>query len=235
MDTHAPALSNAAIARFISRVLDIEAAWTVAGEEGLVRVASPTAKARMATLLWSERAEAERWGSLIAEHPRTKRLSLPDLLSDVLPKLCALNRLVGLDWGSQPLEPEIEPADVTRHFRAEAVAQFVREANHREVVWILQGADGPTCLMSKCRSGAQMLPCWYDSAHAEARIAGPLADRVAAAVPLATFRDRMLLWLAETGRLVAPGYCEGDGLVELAPADLAAQLTGAAKPHVTAA
>ena len=95
MDTHAPALSNAAIDRFIGRVLDTEAAWTVAGEEGLVRVASPTARARMATLLWSERAEAERWGSLIAEHPRTKRLSLADLLNEVLPKLGALNRLVG--------------------------------------------------------------------------------------------------------------------------------------------
>jgi hypothetical protein len=80
-----------------------------------------------------------------------------------------------------------------------------------------------------------MLPCWYDSAHAEARIAGPLADSVAAAVPLATFRERMLLWLGESGRLVAPGYCEGDGVVELAPADLAARLTGAAKPHATAA
>jgi len=234
MDTQAPALSNAAIDRFIGRVLDTEAAWTVAGEEGLVRVASPTAKARMATLLWSERAEAERWGSLIAEHPRTKRLSLSDLLNEVLPKLGALKRLVGLDWGSQPLEAEIEPADLVCRFRAEAVAQFVRMASHREVVWVLQGADGPACLMSKSRPGAQMLPCWYDSAHAEARIAGPLADRAAAAVPLATFRDRMLVWLGESGRLVAPGYCEGDGLVELAPPDLAAHLTGAANPHVTA-
>jgi hypothetical protein len=224
MDARAPVLSNAAIDRFIGRVLDTEAAWTVAGEEGLVRVTSPTAKARMATLLWSERAEAERWGSLIVEHPRTKRLSLPDLLNEVLPKLGALNRLVGFDWGSEPLEPEIEPADLTHRFRAEAVAQFVRMVNHREIVWALQGADGPACLMSKSRPGAQMLPCWYDSAHAEARIAGPLADRVAAAVPLATFRDRMLLWLGESGRLVAPGYCEGDGLVELPPADLAAQL-----------
>jgi uncharacterized protein DUF2750 len=235
VDTHAPVLSNAAIDRFIGRVLDTEAAWTVAGEEGLVRVASPTAKARMATLLWSERAEAERWGGLIAEHPRTKRLSLPDLLNEVLPKLGTLNRLVGLDWGSKPHELETEPADLSRRLRAEAVAQFVRMASHREVVWVLQGAEGPACLMSKSRPGAQMLPCWYDSGHAEARIAGPLADRAAAAVPLATFRDRMLLWLGETGRLVAPGYCEGDGLVELAPADLAAQLTGAAKPHVTAA
>ena len=189
MDTRAPFLPNAAIDRFIGRVLDTEAAWTVAGEEGLARVASPTAKARMATLLWSERAAAERWGSLIAEHPRTKRLSLPDLLNDVLPKLGALNRLVGPDWGSEPHELEIEPADLARRFRAEAVAQFVRKAKQREAVWVLQGADGPACLMSKRRAGAQMLPCWYDSAHAEARIAGPLADSVAAAVPLATFRD----------------------------------------------
>ena len=234
MDTRAPVLPNSAIDRFVGRVLDTEAAWTVAGEEGLARVASPTAKARMATLLWSERAEAERWGSLIAEHPRTKRLSLPDLLNDVLPKLGALNRLVGPDWGSEPLEPEIEPADLARRFRAEAVAQFVRKVNHREVVWILQGADGPACLMSKSRPGAQMLPCWYDGAHAEARIAGPLADAVAAAVPLATFRERMLVWLGDSGRLVAPGYCEGEGLVELAPADLGARLTGAAKTQVTA-
>jgi hypothetical protein len=235
MDTRAPILSNAAIDRFVRRVLDTEAAWTVAGEEGLARVASLTAKARMATLLWSERAAAERWGSLIAEHPRTKRLSLPDLLNDVLPKLGALNRLVGPDWGSEPHELEIEPADLARRFRTEAVAQFVRKAKQREAVWVLQGADGPVCLMSKSRAGAQMLPCWYESAHAEARIAGPLADSVVAAVPLVTFRERMLLWLGESGRLAAPGYCEGEGLVELAPADLAARLTGAADPQSTAA
>jgi hypothetical protein len=235
MDARAPVLSNAATDRFIGRVLDTEAAWTAAGEEGLARVASPTMKARMATLLWSERAAAERWGNLIAEHPRTKRLSLPDLLNEVLPKLGALNRLVGPDWGPAPHELEIEPADLARRFRAEAVAQFVRKVSQREAVWVLQGADGPACLMSKSRPGAQMLPCWYDRSHAEARIAGPLADSVAAAVPLATFRERMLLWLGESNRLVAPGYCEGQGLVELAPADLAARLTGAANPQATAA
>ena len=153
----------------------------------------------------------------------------------MLPKLSALNRLVGPDWGPEPLEPEIEPADLARRLRSEAVAQFVRKANHREAVWVLQGADGPALLMSKSRPGAQMLPCWYDGAHAEARIAGPLAESVAAAVPLATFRERTLLWLGESGRLVAPAYCEGDGLVELAPGDLAARLTGAGKPQATAA
>lgn len=225
MDTRAPILSSSSLGRFVRRVLDAQAAWTAAGEEGLARVASPTHKARMVTLLWSERGEAERQGSLVAAHARTKRLSLADLLIEVLPKLEELKRLVGPDWGGEPrLEPEIEPGELARRLRGEAVAQFVRKASHREAVWVLQGADGPACLMSRCRPGVQMLPCWYDAAHAEARIAGPLADAVAAAVPLAAFRERTLPWLAESGRLVAPGYCEGDGVVELAPADLEARL-----------
>lgn len=228
MDMRAPVLSNASVDRFMRRVLDAEAAWTAAGEEGLARVASPTERVRMVTLLWSERAEAERWGGLVAAHARIKRLSLPDLLIDVLPKLEQLNRRVGPDWGSEPLEPEVAPGELARRLRREAVAQFVRKASHREAVWVLQGADGPACLMSKCRPGVQMLPCWYDRAHAEARIGGPLADSVAAAVPLAAFRKRTLAWLADSGRLVAPGYCEGEGVVELAPADLAVRLAGAA-------
>ena len=235
MDMRAPILSNVSVDRFIHRVLDTQAGWTSAGEEGLARVASPTEKARMVTLLWAERSEAERWGSLVAGHARTKRLSLPDLLVDVLPRLTELNRLVGPDWGCDGLEPEIEPADLARRLRAEAVAQFARKANHREVVWVLQGVDGLVCLMSKSRPGVQMLPCWYDSTHAEAHIAGPLADAVAAAVPLAIFREKTLAWLAETGRLTVPGYCEGNGVVELAPASLAARLTGPAGAHATTA
>ena len=235
MDTRTPMLADATTRRFIAHVLDTEAAWTVAGEEGLARVASATARARMVTLLWSERAEAERWGSLIAEHPRTKRLSLADLLNEVLPKLAALSRLVGPDWGAEAANSEIEPAELVGSLREEAVARFVRRVGEGNAVWILQGAEGPALLMSKRRPGKQMLPCWYNRAHAEARIAGPLADCVAAAVPLATFLDRTLLWLGDSGRLVAPGYCEGDGAIELAPAELARQLAGAGNPQATAA
>jgi hypothetical protein len=235
MDTRTPMLADATTRRFIAHVLDAEAAWTVAGEEGLARVASATARARMVTLLWSERAEAERWGSLIAEHPRTKRLSLADLLNEVLPKLTALSRLVGPDWGAEAVKSEIEPAGLVGSLREEAVSRFVRKASEQDIVWLLQGAEGPALLMSKRRPGQQMLPCWYNRAHAEARIAGPLADCVAAAVPLATFRERTLLWLGDSGRLVAPGYCEGDGAIELAPADLAGRLAGAGNPQTTAA
>jgi hypothetical protein len=235
MDTRPLSPANAAIARFVSRVLDSETVWASSGEGGLARVASPSAKARMVTLLWSERNAAECWGGLVAAKAKPKPLSLADLQNDVLPKLVELNRLVGPEWGVEPLEPEIEPAELVRRLRTEAVDQFEREARRRGSVWVLQQVEGPACLMSKSRPGAQVLPCWYERAHAEARIAGPLADAVAASVPIAVFRERTLAWLADTGRLAAPGYCEGNGVIELTAADLAARLGDPSRATVNAA
>jgi hypothetical protein len=99
MDIRAPVLSHALIDRFLGRVLDAQAAWTAAGEAGLARVPSPTEKARMVTLLWGERGEAERWAGATGAHPIIKHLPLADLLIDVLPKLAELKRLVGPGWG----------------------------------------------------------------------------------------------------------------------------------------
>jgi len=83
-------------------------------------------------------------------------------------------------------------------------------------MWILlQGAEGPSCLISKLRPGRELVTCWGERGHAELRIAGPLQDTVAAEVPPTAFCDRLLVWAAETGRLVAPGFCEGDGGIEL--------------------
>ena len=83
-------------------------------------------------------------------------------------------------------------------------------------LFILQGTQGPAFVMSKRTAGMQVLPCWHDRASAQARIAGPLGDMVAAEVALPDFREKMLPWLAESGRVVAPAYCEGDGVLELA-------------------
>jgi hypothetical protein len=180
----------------------------------------------MTTLLWSEQGGAERWGALLAAQARVKRLSLADLLVEVLPKLAGLKRLVGTDWSSEPIAPEAEPAELARRLRSEAPALFARRATHRDAVWVLQGADGLACLMSRTQRGAQMLPCWYERGHAEARIAGPLGDSLAAAIPLPDFRQKTLTWLAETGRLVAPAYCEGDGQIELEASALGILLGG---------
>jgi hypothetical protein len=37
----------------------------------------------------------------------------------------------------------------------------------------------------------------------------------------AAFGDRLLVWAAETGRRIAPGFCESDGAIEVEAAELA--------------
>jgi hypothetical protein len=56
--------------------------------------------------------------------------------------------------------------------------------------------------------------------QAELRINGPLQDKVAAEVALIAFCDRLLVWAAETGRLIAPGFCEGEGAIEVEAGEL---------------
>lgn len=235
MPAHARTSANDTLDRFIARVLGMQVAWVAAGEEGLGRVPSPTVSSRMVTLLWSKRSEAERWGAPVAARPRIKALSLRDLYVDVLPKLAALNRLVGPDWGSEPSQPEIGPDELASRLRCAAVALFLREVQRSGSVWVLQGAEGPACLVSKRQPGALMLPCWHRRDLAQARIAGPLADMVAAEVPLEDFREKTLLWIAESRRQVAPAFCEGDGVLEFEAADLEAHLAGSALGEATAA
>jgi hypothetical protein len=223
---------------FIRRVVAMQAAWTAAGDDGLARVPSRTHK-RMVTLLWSRRSQAERHGAeLINHHLQVKPLSLRELYVDVLPKLTQLGRSVALDRTCEAVS-EVDPAQLARQLRQEAVALFRRKVNAAGALFILQGADGPAFVMSKHTPGTQVLPCWHDRASAQARIDGPLQDTVVAAVPLADFRDKLLPRLSESKRGVAPAYCEGEGVLEFtvaavqawfdqAPADaLATAATGA--------
>jgi hypothetical protein len=234
MQATAPLLSDAATERVVRRAATALGLWATGGEAGLGRAPSGRTKARMATLLWADRGDAERWAHLAAVPGRPKFLSLADLFVDVLPKLAELERFVGLGWSEELVRPEIEPCELQQRLREEMVNAFLRKAGCFEAVWILQGMDGPACMMSKARPGAQMLPCWTDRTQAEARIAGPLAGMVAAEVPLGAFCERTLTWVAETGRLVAPGFCEGNGLIEYEPYDLLARLGDAANGEAAA-
>lgn len=218
----APAIDDV-VDGFIKRVLAMQAAWVVVGEEGLVRAPSPTQNGRMVTLMWSKRGDADRRGVQMALNPRVKPLSLKELYVDVLPKLAELKRLVGPD-STLAVHVEIEPAELARRLRSEAVALFLRKVRGAGSAWILHGPEGPAFVMSKRSLGVQMLLCWHDRASAQARIAGPLRDMVAAEVSLSAFREKMLPWLAESGRLAAPAYCEGAGLLEFAADDLNARL-----------
>ncbi len=205
---------------FCARLAESRHVYVVSGEEGLARVPSQQQPGREVTLFWTEHAEAEQWADVLATNPRIKMLPLTDVLTDVLPKLGELNRLVGTNWNDVPVEAEVAPLDLVGYIRGAMVDHFVQKTLETKCVWMLQGIDGPACQMSQKTKGALVLPVWADRAAAEARVEGPWADMEVGRVPLADFKARTLMWAAETKRKVAPAYCEGPGVLELEPWEL---------------
>lgn len=212
--------------RFIRRVVAQQAVYAIAGEDGLARVDSRHFKGRQTTLVWSTREEAERWSGSLVANPRIKDIPLGAFLSEVLPALAGLKRLVGPDWSAEPVEGELQPLDLAERIRLEAVETFVQRAKLRQAVWMLEDSTGPALLVSATRSDQLFLPCWSSRRLAEARIEGPWKDMLAVEIPLPNFLTMTLPWLAERGWLVAPEHTEGAGALEFAPADLKLRFTG---------
>jgi hypothetical protein len=206
--------------RFVRRVCETGRVWAVAGSDGLARVKSQRWKGRDVTLLWSEEANARKWASTVADRPRLKELSRAELLQDVLPVLANMKRFVGPDWGSEPIEPEVEARDISERVRVEAVERFVRIVSTTGVIWMLEGVDGPGLLLSGSAQDRLVLPCWSDREEAERHLVGPFEELLALLIPIDNFLNRTLPWLEERGRLVAPEFEWGGGAIELEPGDL---------------
>ena len=221
-------LETKARREFCARLAETRHVFVISGEEGLARVPSQQQPGREVTLFWTEHAEAEHWADILVTNPRIKMLPLTDVLTEVLPKLGELNRLVGTNWNDVPVEAEVAPMDLVSLIRGAMVDHFVQKALETKCVWMLQGIDGPACHVSQKTKGAFVLPVWADRAAAESRIEGPWVDMEVARVPLADFRARTLMWAAETKRKVAPAYCEGAGGLELEPWDMKGRFNAAA-------
>jgi hypothetical protein len=220
---------------FIARVIAGRSAFAVSGEEGLARVPSQARTDRHVTLLWSDLAEAKRWAAAIAKGPRIKQLTLRDLLAEVLPRLADLKRLVGPDWSSEPVEPELDALDMARRLRVAMVEVTIGQAIAQGHVWVLTGIDGPLRFVSRSSDTTLVLPFWSDVASAQARAEGPFENALAGRIAIEDFRQRTLMWAAETRTRIAPGFCEGPGLIELDVADAKARLKAGASPRSTAA
>lgn len=207
--------------RFVKRTVAHKCVYAIAGEDGLARVTSPHNPKRQVTLLWTSQAEAERWADVLAVNPRVKQISVGALIADVLPRLHSLDRVVGMDWTADPIEPEIDPLDLVQRLRQEGVETFLQRSRLRRAVWMLEDVNGPALLVSHKGESQLVLPCWATRGEAETRIEGPWRDMLAVEIPLANFVSLTLPWLAQQGWLVAAGHAEGAGTIEMAPADLA--------------
>jgi hypothetical protein len=206
--------------RFVRRAVAQKCVWAVAGKDGLARVASPDNPGYDVTLFWTAESEAYRWADVLATNPRVKMIPVNELIADVLPKLAELDRFVGLDWSSEPIECEVAPTDLMARMRHEGVESFLQRTRLHGSVWMLEDTDGPALLAAKHHPNRLMLPCWASRAEAEGRLEGPWSDMLAVEIPLHNFVHVTLPWLVDQNWLVAAGYAPGGDTMEIPPLDL---------------
>lgn len=207
--------------RFVKRVLAAGSVSFVSGEAGWACVPFRQDAAREVVLFWSSRTEAERWADVVAVAPVVHSVTLSILLSDVLPMLGGRRCLIGPDWNSEPVDPVIEPADLSERLWRERSEAFLGKVRELDAVWLLESASGPAFLPSQRAAGKEFLPIWQSREDAEFHIAGSWAVKRPIAVSLAVFRDRYLSYLDQRGWLVGPEPMPGAGTRELTTSEFA--------------
>lgn len=220
--------------RFLRAVAASGRVYVVASGDGKpVSLDSPSMPGRQVVLAWSSRREAARWADVLAQTPQVVQLSLGSFIAQTLPRLAARNTLIGIDWGAEPIEPELAPADLASRLSIEAADTFLARATAAGALWILENADGPACIGSgreahaaerHTTSGRIVLPCWTSRADAERHAVAPWTGAVAMPIPLANFVHLTLPWLAEQGWLVAAAAAEEPHGLELVPRTVMARL-----------
>lgn len=198
--------------------------FTLADEQSAC-VPSQKNTGRTVQLFWSCPKEAKRWAKALAGEDGLQEISLLDFAGDILPGLKSGKGLAGTDWVSDPIEPEVEPADLLLRLKMEAVLVFLALVSERGAVFMAEGEDGPQ-LLPLARRGVERLALYIFPVRSEAE---RLMKRVTPgkriiADPIADFRASTLPWLAERGHLVVLEPIPGAGSVELEAADVAARL-----------
>lgn len=205
--------------RYMKRVLASGSTYIVAGEAGWACVPFRQDPALDVVLFWSSAAQAKRWAEVVAASPSIHEITLPALLTDVLPMLAARGCLIGPDWSTDPADPVFDAHDLAERLWRERAEQFMTSARANECVWLLESASGPAFLPSQRQPGKEFLPVWANREAATANIAGSWAVKRPICVSLAVTRDRYLPYLEQRGWFVGPEPMPGAGTRELTTAE----------------
>jgi hypothetical protein len=203
--------------------------YAVVGDDGIAAVPSPGHPERSTYLFWSHQHEADRWADVLAQNPNVVAIGLPAFLGTTLPALHAAGGLGGLDWSSEPIEPEIAAAALGAHLREELVRDFAAVACKTRTVWMLEDTNGIASLETP--EGTCVVPLWADRHLAEAAVAASgRSDVLAMRKPLLELANRYLLSPEGLKMQLAPGYVHATGAIALSAWALKALLNGGGRP-----
>ena len=212
--------------RFVRRAVKEGRVLTLPDDE-IASVKSQKFPGRTVQLFWSSAIEAKRWAEALTGDAGLQEISLQTFAADILPGLRAAKGLAGTDWVADPIEAEVDPADLQLRLKAEALPGFLRAVAGRGEVYLVASEQGPL-LQTITRRGVeqQLLHVFAGRPEAE-RFMKRIGARKIIADPIADFAGSTLPWATERGHTVIVEPIPGAGPFEVIPHDLRARLLAA--------
>lgn len=215
--------------RFVRRAT-AEGRVLTLGDEESASVPSQKIPGRTVQLFWSSSIEATRWAKALAGNSALQDISLQTFATDILPGLAAARGLVGADWVSDPIEAEVDPADLLLRLKTEAIANWLAGVSANGEVYLISSADGPWLEPGSVRgSPAPRLSIFAARTDAERHMQSSGGSAVSvAADPIVDFRTSTLPWALERACVISIEPIPGAGPIDVKAPDLAQRLAAAA-------
>ncbi len=213
--------------RFVRRCVKEWRVLTLKNEESAC-VPSNRLPARTVQLFWSSAIEAKRWATALTGDDGLQEIPLQVFAADILPGLQSGKGITGVDWVSDPVEAEVEPADLLLRLKTEAVTTFLSVCGDKGEVFLVGGESGPQ-LQAVTRRGKEIQVVQVYPTRAEAdRALRRLGGKRVIADPIKDFRESTLPWVIERGHMISLEPIPGAGAMDVRPVDLVMRLKAAA-------
>jgi Protein of unknown function (DUF2750) len=222
---HAPRIPELAQRdRFVKRAIKEGCVFTLADEETAC-VPSQKIEGRTVQLFWSCPKEAKRWAEALTGEGALQEIPLDEFAADILPGIKAGRGFAGADWVADPIEAEVEPADLILRLKHEAVTAFLAHLSERGEVFLAEADEGPL-LLPIMRRGIECQALYIFAARADAErvLKRIVPGRRIVSDPIADFASSTLPWLASRHHHVVFEPIPRAGTLELEASDIAARL-----------
>jgi hypothetical protein len=205
--------------RFIRRVVTEGAVITLADEEN-ASVPSQKYPGRTVQLFWSSPVEAKRWANALSGDGKLQTLTLETFAADILPGMAAAKGLVGADWVADPIEAEIDPADLLLRLKTECLPEFYDRLKAASELYMLARDGQPVIEVARRgRVETNGFAIFTSRVEAEAEAKRESGLHVAADA-YGDFVSSTLPWAAERGLHISVQPLFGAGSIDVAAPDL---------------
>ena len=212
--------------RFVRRTVKEGRVLTLADEEN-ASVPSQKIAGRTVQLFWSSPLEAKRWAEALTGDANLQDISLETFAADILPGLATAKGLAGTDWVADPIEAEVDPADLLLRLKTQSVPRFLKTLADRGEVFLVSGDNGPLVHRLSRRGGdVEALIVFASRSEADRHMKKSGGKKVVCD-PFTDFLNSTVPWAATRSLAIVVEPISGAGPVDVRASDFQARLAAA--------